>query len=132
MGVFRFLSLFYCLNWFLPFSVQKISGTIIAPNDPDAWEGLNPRKWLYFHGVSRLTVEGGGTVNGMGQEWWRRSCKHNHSNVSCLFLLFNMLSSELKGILTVVSTISFAALSRCSNGKLLITFFYWCGYCLYK
>ncbi|CAH2067994.1 unnamed protein product [Thlaspi arvense] len=58
----------------------QISGTIIAPGDPDAWEGLNPRKWLYFHGVSRLTVEGGGSVNGMGQEWWRRSCKHNHSN----------------------------------------------------
>ncbi|XP_022544683.1 probable polygalacturonase At1g80170 isoform X1 [Brassica napus] len=59
----------------------QISGTIIAPDDPDAWEGLNPRKWLYFHSVSRFTVEGGGTVNGMGQEWWRRSCKHNHSNV---------------------------------------------------
>ncbi|CAA7025826.1 unnamed protein product [Microthlaspi erraticum] len=58
----------------------QISGRIIAPEDPDVWEGLNPRKWLYFHGVSRLTVEGGGTVNGMGQEWWRRSCKHNHSN----------------------------------------------------
>ncbi|CAH8378933.1 unnamed protein product [Eruca vesicaria subsp. sativa] len=58
----------------------QISGTIIAPDDPDAWEGLNPRKWLYFHSVSRFTVEGGGTVNGMGQEWWRRSCKHNHSN----------------------------------------------------
>ncbi|KFK42419.1 hypothetical protein AALP_AA2G253800 [Arabis alpina] len=58
----------------------QISGTIIAPSDPDDWEGLNLRKWIYFHGVSRLTVEGGGTVNGMGQEWWRRSCKHNHSN----------------------------------------------------
>lgn len=52
--------------------------------------------------------------------------------VASFFFLICMLSSEIKGIFTVVSTISFAALSRCSNGKLLISFFYWCGYCLYK
>ncbi|GKV28167.1 hypothetical protein SLEP1_g37252 [Rubroshorea leprosula] len=57
-----------------------ISGTIVAPKDPEAWNGLNPRKWLYFHGVNHLTVEGGGTINGMGQEWWARSCKINPKN----------------------------------------------------
>ncbi|KAL6134360.1 hypothetical protein ACLB2K_066592 [Fragaria x ananassa] len=57
-----------------------ISGTIIAPISPDAWIGLNPRKWLYFHGVNHLTIEGGGTVDGMGQEWWARSCKTNSTN----------------------------------------------------
>ncbi|KAL6996560.1 galacturonan 1,4-alpha-galacturonidase [Sarracenia purpurea var. burkii] len=46
----------------------KISGTIIAPKDPDVWDGLNPQKWLYFHGVIHLTVEGGGIIDGMGQE----------------------------------------------------------------
>ncbi|KAB5574164.1 hypothetical protein DKX38_001358 [Salix brachista] len=40
-----------------------ISGTIVAPEDPAAWKGLNRRKWLYFHGVKHLTLEGGGTVN---------------------------------------------------------------------
>ncbi|KAJ7951882.1 Pectin lyase-like superfamily protein [Quillaja saponaria] len=58
----------------------RILGTIIAPKDPDAWAGLNPRKWLYFHGVKYLTIEGGGTINGMGQEWWARSCKTNSTN----------------------------------------------------
>ncbi|KAJ0007205.1 hypothetical protein Pint_30079 [Pistacia integerrima] len=57
-----------------------ISGTIVAPEDPDAWKGLNHRKWLYFHGVNHLTVEGGGTINGMGWEWWARSCKINPAN----------------------------------------------------
>ncbi|XP_004302967.1 PREDICTED: probable polygalacturonase At1g80170 [Fragaria vesca subsp. vesca] len=57
-----------------------ISGTIIAPISPDAWIGLNARKWIYFHGVNHLTVEGGGTVDGMGQEWWARSCKSNSTN----------------------------------------------------
>lgn len=58
----------------------QISGTIVAPKDPDAWHGLNPRKWLYFHKVNHLTLDGGGTINGMGQEWWARSCKTNSTN----------------------------------------------------
>ncbi|KAJ7962880.1 Pectin lyase-like superfamily protein [Quillaja saponaria] len=57
-----------------------ILGTIVAPKNPDVWKGLNRRKWLYFHGVNHLTIEGGGTINGMGQEWWARSCKTNSSN----------------------------------------------------
>ncbi|XP_007023876.2 PREDICTED: probable polygalacturonase At1g80170 isoform X1 [Theobroma cacao] len=57
-----------------------ISGTIVAPEDPDVWDGLNPRKWLYFHGVNHLHVDGGGTINGMGQEWWARSCKRKKTN----------------------------------------------------
>ncbi|XP_030488438.2 probable polygalacturonase At1g80170 isoform X2 [Cannabis sativa] len=55
----------------------KISGTITAPKDPKAWSGLNARKWLYFYEVNHLTIEGGGTINGMGHEWWSRSCKRN-------------------------------------------------------
>lgn len=55
----------------------RIMGTIVAPKDPEAWLGLNPRKWLYFHGVDHFTLEGGGTINGMGEEWWASSCKFN-------------------------------------------------------
>ncbi|XP_058226753.1 probable polygalacturonase At1g80170 isoform X2 [Rhododendron vialii] len=58
----------------------EISGTIIAPEDPDAWAGLNPQKWLEFQRVNHLTVEGGGIIEGMGQEWWARSCKINTTN----------------------------------------------------
>ncbi|KAK2974380.1 hypothetical protein RJ640_021236 [Escallonia rubra] len=58
----------------------RISGTIVAPEDPDVWDGLDPHKWLFFHRVKHLTVEGGGIVNGMGSEWWARSCKINVTN----------------------------------------------------
>ncbi|XP_062098603.1 probable polygalacturonase At1g80170 [Humulus lupulus] len=53
----------------------EMSGTITSPKDPKAWSGLNPCKWLYIHEVNHLTIEGGGTINGMGHEWWSRSCK---------------------------------------------------------
>uniref|UniRef100_A0A7C9FCE9 endo-polygalacturonase n=1 Tax=Opuntia streptacantha TaxID=393608 RepID=A0A7C9FCE9_OPUST len=55
----------------------RILGAIVAPRDPEVWIGLNPRKWLYFHGVDNLTLEGEGTINGMGEEWWASSCKVN-------------------------------------------------------
>ncbi|PSS17871.1 Polygalacturonase [Actinidia chinensis var. chinensis] len=57
----------------------RISGTIIAPNNPSAWDGLNPQKWLYFHKVDHLTVDGRGRIDGRGQGWWARSCKVNTS-----------------------------------------------------
>ncbi|KAF8011663.1 hypothetical protein BT93_J2062 [Corymbia citriodora subsp. variegata] len=58
----------------------EIAGNIVAPKDPEAWEGLNPHRWIYFHGVKHLTLEGGGKINGMGREWWHRSCKTNATN----------------------------------------------------
>ncbi|XP_068653437.1 probable polygalacturonase At1g80170 [Aristolochia californica] len=77
-----------------------ISGAIIAPKEPRVWDGLNPRKWLYFHGVDYLVVKGGGIINGMGKKWWackldiRNPCRHaptaitfhrcNHLNISNL------------------------------------------------
>ncbi|GFY96980.1 pectin lyase-like superfamily protein [Actinidia rufa] len=64
----------------------KMSGTIIAPTDPSAWDSLNAQRWLYFHKVDHLTVDGSGKIDGMGQEWWAQSCKINTTNVlpSCL------------------------------------------------
>ncbi|XP_022991643.1 probable polygalacturonase At1g80170 [Cucurbita maxima] len=58
----------------------RIHGTINAPKDPNVWEHRNPRKWLYFRAVNHLTLNGGGEINGMGYEWWMRSCKINSTN----------------------------------------------------
>ncbi|VAH10018.1 unnamed protein product [Triticum turgidum subsp. durum] len=52
-----------------------IAGTIVAPASPDEWAGREPMKWLYIYGVDGLSVSGGGTIDGVGQEWWARSCK---------------------------------------------------------
>ncbi|EPS66872.1 polygalacturonase, partial [Genlisea aurea] len=58
----------------------KISGLLVAPEDPTVWEGLDLRKWLYFNRVDNFTVEGGGMIDGTGQKWWEMSCKTNDSN----------------------------------------------------
>ncbi|MCD7459815.1 hypothetical protein HAX54_042030 [Datura stramonium] len=57
-----------------------IEGSIVAPKDPKVWDGLDAHKWLYFLKVRHLTVQGGGTINGMGHKWWATSCKINTTN----------------------------------------------------
>jgi len=32
-------------------------------------------KWLYIYGVDGLSVSGGGTIDGSGQQWWASTCK---------------------------------------------------------
>nr|GMC73393.1 probable polygalacturonase At1g80170 [Ipomoea batatas] len=58
----------------------RVLGCIVAPEDPKVWDGLDKNKWLYFAKVKHLTVEGGGTINGMGHRWWAESCKINKTN----------------------------------------------------
>ncbi|CAA3027321.1 probable polygalacturonase At1g80170 [Olea europaea subsp. europaea] len=58
----------------------RISGTIVSPRDPEVWKGLNIHRWFYFHGVKNLIIEGGGVLDGRGEEWWARSCKINKTN----------------------------------------------------
>ncbi|RAL41346.1 hypothetical protein DM860_010140 [Cuscuta australis] len=58
----------------------KVFGTIVAPEDPQIWDGLDRNKWLYFANVKHLTVQGRGTINGMGLRWWAESCKINKTN----------------------------------------------------
>lgn len=60
--------------------ILLLTGTIVAPSDPYFWHHKNHRRWLYFHGIKDLEVRGEGAINGMGQEWWARSCKTNASN----------------------------------------------------
>ncbi|CAN1249991.1 Probable polygalacturonase At1g80170 [Linum perenne] len=63
----------------------SIFGTIVAPQDPQAWRGMNHRRWLYFAKVNHLRLQGGGTINGMGRQWWANSCKTHKKNQALTF-----------------------------------------------
>ncbi|PON34761.1 Glycoside hydrolase [Parasponia andersonii] len=54
----------------------QIHGTIEASDDRSDY---NDRHWLVFESVKDLVVEGGGTINGNGNTWWKHSCKINKS-----------------------------------------------------
>ncbi|KAF5185831.1 Polygalacturonase [Thalictrum thalictroides] len=54
----------------------KIYGTIQASTDRSDYN-KNTRHWLVFQYVQNFRVEGGGTINGNGDIWWKNSCKIN-------------------------------------------------------
>ncbi|KAK7383451.1 hypothetical protein VNO78_29130 [Psophocarpus tetragonolobus] len=47
----------------------QIFGTILAPTR-EAWGAPCDKRWLSFYGIPGLTVNGSGTINGQGQDWW--------------------------------------------------------------
>ncbi|KAJ4951881.1 hypothetical protein NE237_028713 [Protea cynaroides] len=59
----------------------KIYGSIIAPNTPSAWKGIDSSQWLTFDGISGLNVSGPGVIDGRGSSWWNQSCR-DHPKLS--------------------------------------------------
>ncbi|KAK9192303.1 hypothetical protein WN943_020919 [Citrus x changshan-huyou] len=57
---------------------MKIYGTIKASVRLSDYS-RDPRHWLVFENVNNFRVEGGGTIDGNGKVWWRKSCKVNKS-----------------------------------------------------
>ncbi|CAI8605931.1 unnamed protein product [Vicia faba] len=47
----------------------QIDGNILAPLRND-W-GSCSKRWLHFHTVPGMTVDGSGVINGRGEDWWR-------------------------------------------------------------
>lgn len=53
-----------------------------------AYEG-DRQHWIVFDSVTNFKVDGGGTFNGNGKNWWQKSCKTNNNLVSgCLISQF--------------------------------------------
>lgn len=62
---------------------MQILGKIIAPDDTNAWKGLEFGDWLVFKYVDGLIVNGAsrGLLDGRGKGWWDISCKNNPDKV---------------------------------------------------
>uniref|UniRef100_K4AKQ8 endo-polygalacturonase n=1 Tax=Setaria italica TaxID=4555 RepID=K4AKQ8_SETIT len=54
-----------------------VKGTLVASPNRDDWSEKERRHWIVFRRVDRLTVDGGGAVDGNGETWWKHSCKIN-------------------------------------------------------
>lgn len=54
----------------------QISGTLEASGNPSDYS-KDRTHWLMFDNVHKLSVKGGGTIDGNGNIWWKNSCKTN-------------------------------------------------------
>ncbi|KAG8643629.1 hypothetical protein MANES_11G054600v8, partial [Manihot esculenta] len=88
----------------------QLLGKIIAPDDTNAWKGLEFGDWLVFKYVDGLIVNGAsrGLLDGRGKGWWDISCKNNPDK-DCNKLAPTILGFEncnninMRGIRTVQS-----------------------------
>ncbi|CAA6661214.1 unnamed protein product [Spirodela intermedia] len=60
--------------------IIQISGTIVAPAEPEDWDPKNPRTWLHFSKLAGVRFQGDGVIDGSGSKWWASSCKINKTN----------------------------------------------------
>jgi polygalacturonase len=52
-----------------------VKGMLLAsPNRVD-WSNKDRRLWIVFRCVDKLTVNGGGAIDGNGEKWWPHSCR---------------------------------------------------------
>ncbi|KAK3008209.1 hypothetical protein RJ639_015027 [Escallonia herrerae] len=88
----------------------QIQGTLVAPWD---YRSLgNSGFWILFQKVSRLTVSGGGTVDGRGAGFW--ACRRTGMFLrSITFLWCNNI--VLSGLTSIKSQLSHFAIARCNN-----------------
>lgn len=55
---------------------MQVEGVIMPPDGPDCWpEKDSKRQWLVFYELEGMTLGGGGTMEGNGEEWWKLPCK---------------------------------------------------------
>ncbi|KAI7985938.1 putative polygalacturonase [Camellia lanceoleosa] len=100
---------------------SRLSGTIIAPDNPKAWKGRNPGRWLTFQDVNGLGVSGLGKIDGRGQGWWDISCKRHPQSPGCGKLAPTVLSFiecnqfSISNILIVNSPQTHILVTGCNN-----------------
>ncbi|KAJ7558225.1 hypothetical protein O6H91_04G029400 [Diphasiastrum complanatum] len=99
----------------------NVEGIIIAPQSLSYWSGLNAHRWLEFRLLDGFTLEGNGTIDGQGQEWWAQSCKVNRSNA---VTISNSNNSRIRNLTFKNSQNVHLAFVACTNvhaSDLLVT-----------
>ncbi|KAA3456006.1 putative polygalacturonase [Gossypium australe] len=80
-----------------------IDGRIIAPTKPSTWEcNTNCHHWIGFQNFDGLHIQGSGTINGQGDNWWKLSCKDNQKSCQLRkptgFMIGHSKNVDIKGL----------------------------------
>ncbi|XP_023551610.1 polygalacturonase At1g48100-like [Cucurbita pepo subsp. pepo] len=57
----------------MPQLVLQVDGAVLAPTKVSSWPKSSLFQWLNFKWLHNFTIQGSGTVDGMGFNWWARS-----------------------------------------------------------
>ncbi|KAL2513744.1 Pectin lyase-like superfamily protein [Forsythia ovata] len=66
--------------------IFQIEGILMPPDGPDSWpKTFSNQKWLVFYRINGMVMQGGGLIDGRGENWWNLPCKpHKGSNGTSL------------------------------------------------
>lgn len=55
---------------------NQVDGMLMAPDGPDSWPEADSRnQWLVFYKLDQMSLNGTGTIEGNGDQWWDLPCK---------------------------------------------------------
>jgi hypothetical protein len=55
---------------------------LMAPDGPDSWpETDSKNQWLVFYKLDQMSLNGTGTIEGNGDQWWDLPCKPHRVNI---------------------------------------------------
>ncbi|XP_022897298.1 polygalacturonase At1g48100-like [Olea europaea var. sylvestris] len=56
--------------------IFQIEGSVMPPDGPDSWpRTFSKRQWLVFYRINGMLMQGGGLIDGRGENWWNLPCK---------------------------------------------------------
>ncbi|CAL1367337.1 unnamed protein product [Linum trigynum] len=87
----------------------QLQGTILAPDNVEAWDDKRGGNWLRFSDVFGLIIDGGGRIDGRGEIWWR---------LFRALLFHNCSNLQLSGVHHVNSQKNHISLNGCNNVQL--------------
>lgn len=59
-----------------PGFVFHVDGTLMPPDGPDSWpQNKSRHQWLVFYRIDDMSLQGGGLIDGRGENWWSLPCK---------------------------------------------------------
>jgi polygalacturonase len=96
-----------------------VKGTLVASPNRSDWSDEDRRHWIVFRQVDRLTVNGGGAVDGNGETWWKNSCKINKALVrACIYLSYVKFCCKKKHVyVCMFLTSSTCFCMQCSRAR---------------
>lgn len=83
---------------------MQVNGVIMPPDGPDCWPDSDSKKqWLVFYRLDGFTLNGTGTIEGNGNQWWDLPCKP-HRVIYFFSLKPFLVSTNLEVLLLIKYT----------------------------
>ncbi|XP_038888688.1 probable polygalacturonase At3g15720 [Benincasa hispida] len=90
----------------------QLRGTLVAPKK-GAWPTDKKDKWIEFHDIDGLTINGGGQIDGQGSSWWE-DCETHCERPTALFF-HNCNGFLLRDMKHVNSGRNHISINACNN-----------------